>query len=177
MNTPDSGSGDLVFLGLVLPSRAPCEATPAMSEQDRGLRIAAPRRVNAGDGMKLPICGMWQFGPERRELALELWEACVLVIVDATHNRVHAVTLRDPSLIPVEPLPEPPDPDSGASGRGGPSDAPVKRASLTAAYYNFDLTRFVPLPAAPAVYYVFLTQAQHHSNTVRVEAVASTPEK
>jgi hypothetical protein len=177
VNTPDAAGGDLAFLGITLPSRAPCEATPAMAEDGRGFRIAAPRRVNAGDGVRLPICGVWQFGPERRELAFELWEACVLVLVDVTHNRARAVTLRDPSRTPVEPLPKPPDSDPGAGGRAAPSDGPVKRASLTAGYYNFDLTRFIPLPPAPAVYYVFLTQAQYHSNTVRVEAVAPPEEK
>ncbi len=175
MNPPEAHADDLVFLGLELPSRAPCKATPPVSEEDRGFRISAPRRVGVSERVTVPICGVWQFGPEIAGLPSELWENTVVVVVDATHNRAHAVTLRDPTRIPVDPhakLP-PSDQDEGVPDVPGP----VKRPSLTRGYYNFDLSQFVPLPSRPAVYYVFITFAQQQSNTVRVEAVAPAPRR
>jgi hypothetical protein len=195
------GADDAAFFSLELPSWTPAPTTPAMADDERGLRIAAPKQVILGDDVRLPISVIASFdGDVRNALPARLWPHLLAVVQDGQGRQLAAHPLgdttpisgeRDPAPLPPEPVPMPPAATPGATTKaqampdvpfplqpeGAPSDAPrgsapVLQASSSIGYYNFDLLEVVDLPrVAGAEYVIFLSYARFHSNSVRVRFV------
>jgi hypothetical protein len=189
---------DAAFFSLELPSWTPASTTPEMGDDERGLRIAAPKEVPVGDDMTLPISVIASFDAEVwNALPPRLWPHLVAVVQDGQGRQLVARNLGDTTPIPGEskpapllpeaapkaagPAPEaeempdvpfPSDPPDEAPAGEPSDDAPVLEASSAIGYYNFDLLQVADLPRrAGTEYVVFLSYARFHSNSVRVRFV------
>ena len=164
-------SDDRAFDTIRLGTQAPSACSPVMGRDERGFRIAAPRRVALAAAARIPVCATYQFGRERRDLPGDLWGDVVIVAVDVTHNRAWAMRLRPAEL--GEPPPEPEEGD--APPTRAPEEfpnAPMKGGAREFGHINLDAGKVLRLPAQPAIYYIHLTYAGYQSNTVRVAAAA-----
>lgn len=195
------GADDAAFFSLELPSWTPAPTTPVMADDERGLRIAAPKQVVLGDDVRLPISVIASFeGSVRNALPARLWPHLLAVVQDGQGRQLAAHPLgdttpisgeREPDPLPPEPVPVPSGPAptraTGAQAMpdvpfpsppapappGEPRGAPpVLQASSSISYYNFDLLEVVDLPRQPgAEYVIFVSYARFHSNSVRVRFV------
>ena len=136
---------DAAFFALELPSWTPGATTPELAEGERGLRIAAPRKVAVGDDMTLPISVVAAFDAAVWDaLPAQLWPHLVAVVQDGQGRQLVARNLGDTTPIPGDreptPLPAPddtpPPPDAAASAAS---------ASVSASERMPD----VPMPSDP----------------------------
>lgn len=163
---------DSVFFRQSLGSGDPCECTPPMEPDERGIRIAAPRRVRGGGELIVPVCAVARFEyAERDTMPANLWPEMVAVAIDLKSNRSFCARLGEPSPPPGDEIsgPEPGEPPGG----GEDDDAAdlSGQGSITQ-YRTFDLVPVLELPSDPAVYHCFLIFRAHASNSVRIEVFA-----
>ena len=122
---------DAAFFSLELPSWTPAATTPEMADDERGLRIAAPRQVPAADDATLPISVVASFDADVwNALPPRFWPYLVAVVQDGQGRQLVARNLGDTTPISGEkkagPLPAPeatPEPSPEAGGPAPEAEA------------------------------------------------------
>ena len=166
---------DAAFLGLQFPSYLFGETTPEVPPEFRGFQIAAPRRLRASAGLKLPVSAVARFGAESSGLPRPLWDAVAAVVVDVNTNRCWAGILMDPNRLPIaRPNAAPPAAEAPAASPGSAPAAPrddipeVEVGGVSSECAHVDLRALLGLPGTPGTYEIHFTLGTYHSNTVRV---------
>jgi hypothetical protein len=135
--------------------------SPPLPGSFRGLVLAAPLLVSAGEDAILPVAGAFQLGARFLCRFKSMPNEITLVAVNAaTHAPCCANLLRDGYL--AEP--------SGFS----PSNPHLDRI-VVAGHFNVDLFQWMTdLPRSPARYHVFATIGDVVSNVVTIEVGAAS---
>jgi hypothetical protein len=156
MNPPE-------FERVKLHTYEPCQASPDVSEDFRGLAIRAPSSITLGGRLTFPVCGIYQVTAAFLGRFESMENQIVIVAVDAKEHIPRSTNLLPEGFTP------------GSSGGGpGSSDEPAQRLERTIlkGWFNVDLFRFLPdLPRDAATYHVFSTVGDVSSNVVTVSLV------
>jgi hypothetical protein len=148
------------FERIPLDSFAVSECSPPLDEGFRGLVLAAPSRVSAGDEAILPVAGAYQVSARFLNRFKSMSNEITLVAIDAATHAPHSANLLEEGL---EALP------SGFS----PSNPRLDKI-VVGGHFNVDLFQWMKaLPRDPARYHVFATVGDVVSNVVTIEVVAS----
>lgn len=166
---------DAAFLGIQLPSYLFGETTPEVPPEFRGFRIAAPKRLLASAGLRLPVSAVARFGAESSALPRPLWDAVAAVVVEVNTNQCWSGILMDPNRMPMKPpaadAPEDEGPEPAAqSGPDSPGDdiPDVEVGGVSSECAHVDLRELFGLPGTPGIYEIHFTYGKYHSNSVRV---------
>lgn len=163
----DDADFDAVVAGSLLST--PC--TPELPEDDfdfRGIRIAAPARVEFRPGAtdplfgafaRLTVCGVYCFDSNYLDLREQFLERLVLVAVDTARHRAYCGTMQ---AVPNAVLG--PDPFEGLAL----TEADWAGRDVTG-YFNPNLAEVLPLPAAEATYVAYAALGSYVSNALRID--------
>jgi hypothetical protein len=137
------------------------ECSPPLPGSFRGLVLAAPVLVSAGEDAVLPIAGAYQFGARFLSRFRSMTSEITLVAVDAaTHVPRSANLLRD---------------GYEAEPSGFSLSNPHLDRVVVSGHFNVDLfQRIKDLPRSPARYHVFATIGDVVSSAVTIEVGASS---
>jgi len=152
---PEGQTMDFNAVALGDHSENPC--TPRIEKEFTGIRVNVPERVVAGQD-QFAICGTYRFPAEYVYSIPDIYDAIVLVVVDAERHTPFACNFQGPfSAGPGEespPVPEDPE---------WMSDHRIQK------YFNVDLLRYMDgLPERSATYYVYALIEDHVSNVCKV---------
>lgn len=148
--------------------RVPCgtssenACSPALTDDFRGLLLAAPERVTCSDDAVLPVAGAYQFDARFVGRFRSMRSEITLVAVDASTHAARSANLLKRGY------------KARPSGLGlDPSD-PDLDSTVVTGWFNLDLFHWMTdLPRAPARYHVFATVGDVVSNVVTIAVVAS----
>jgi len=136
-------------------SENPC--TPRIGKDFTGIRINVPERVVAGQD-QFAICGTYRFAAEYVYSIPDIYDAIVLVVVDAERHRPFACNF-------VEPFSD----EADAEPAEPPEDPEWMKDHRIQKYFNVDLLRYLEgLPERSATYYVYALIEDHVSNVCKV---------
>ena len=169
---------DTKFLELKLPSYDFADTTPEVQDDFRGFRVAAPKRLTAAEGLRVPVSALARFGEEANDMPRPLWDAVVAIVTEVGTNRCWVGRLMQPDRVPLarpdpDAEPAPPDPDDepvppAAAGDDADDDiqeiggmGPASRSA------HVDLRHLLELPGTPGTYDIHLTYGPWASNVVR----------
>jgi len=178
---------DAEFLKLTFPSYTFAETTPEVADEFRGIRIAAPKRVIAGAGARIPVSAVARFAEESAHLPKPLWDSVAAIVVEISANRCWVGSLLDPNAVP-EPMPTGKEAEEAAGGDDEGEEAEPESAKPAPAEAHepeedleeldvggvanmaahVDLRELLELPGTPGSYEISLTWGPWASNTVRV---------
>lgn len=139
---------------------APGACSPVLDEGFRGIALAAPTRVSAGEDAVFPVAGAYQVSARFLNRFKSMSNEITLVAIDAATHAPRSTNLLAQGL---DALP------SGFS----PSNPRLDKI-VVGGHFNVDLFRWIPdLPRGPARYHVFATVGDVTSNVVTIEVGAS----
>jgi len=164
----DSGGsgGDAAFFSLELSSSTAAPTTPALADDDRGLRIAAPAEVPLTGDVRVPVSAVARFDIDVRDtMPAMLWTFMTAVVTDEAGAVLVAKPLGEPDQVPeidYDSIPTDPEVEG----------LEVVKFDVGTEYQNFDLLEVVDLPQTPgAAYFLHLTYGPHQSNSVQFRFV------
>ncbi len=132
------------------------ECSPPLEEGFRGLVLAAPSRVSAGDDAVLPVAGAYQVCARFLNRFKSMSNEITLVAIDAVTHAPRSTNLLKEGL---EALPS-----------GFRASNPRLDSIVVSGHFNVDLFRWISdLPRGPARYHVFATVGDAVSNVVTIE--------
>lgn len=131
--------------------------TPELADGFSGIRINAPERVVAGQD-QFAICGTYRFSAEYIYSFPDVYDAVVLVAVDAERHVPFACNLLGPF-----------SPDPGEEPAPVPEDPEWMSEHRIQKYFNVDLLDYMDgLPERSATYYVYALIEGNISNVCKV---------
>lgn len=162
---------DAAFDKVRLDTFEPSEGTPKVGDDFRGIRIAMPAKVSAGDLDELPLCGVWSFDGATMATLPPLEDSLVFL---ARNTRTHETATGNFRVHEDPATPAEMKPDPGEAPPPGPDDdAPEiePKDGVVTGYFNFNLGRPWQVPAKPGRWRVHVVLHQFQSNEVEFEVV------